>query len=856
MKCNYKKILKQICLIVLLGLILTSCQFPSSGSDDSNKNDKQITQQMLEELKFEDLTVTYDGKPHGVYVNNIYEKYGVTVTYTNNEQTEPGVYKVTAAIINSGVTSCYKNAILTIKKASSELFIETNHTIDLYDNNRSLSYTTNNDTFQTLIILNSSGVNVDLNDLVLPGEYHFEVYLAENKYYKESEHFDIVVKVDDRPFDFSFESKTVTADGEMHKIEIIGELPIGYNVVYENNEGVLDGTYYAIANIFDETDTLVETLRAVLIIENEENEEFSDFLDEFFVSYLEGDQLSVNVYCENPSNFGLEHYDAVWPAFEIFSDEDLQNDLNVFNELLKELQTFEDAPLNDSQEVMYETLRKFFEYNINFYSIEDVIYKEIDYIDQFGGYVADFGTYMEAYSLRTEQEVKDIIDYIESTKIAFPSYLDYLEIRTEKGYALSDFTIESMRTYLEDLIVQGEEYYLKDILLQKIDGLDFLSTSDKVKYKNEIKDAIKECFVVGVTELYNGLENYLGKLSSYKEGYLSKYPDGHTLYRLKLLNLFGYEDMPITNYIEELDAALETSILNIVLAQQTIILEYNVTTYSQLEDIINSANVVNGTPEEMMEYLVEFAKTIVPELETNPDIEIKNMDEASAKVSNAVAYYIKSALDNTGSEHITLNPVQLEYATSTEVLGTLAHEGYPGHLYAYVYSKELELSNLATIMTSTVHAEGWATYVQLKLYEYIKEMSTDRKVDLVMDYLYASQLSSYLLEARLDVGIHFERWGVSQVANYMNKVGYSSDSAEDIYKLLIEMPTEYAAYGYGKLVFINLHNEAKEILGVYYDEIEFNAMLLSKGWTDLEILEKTYHNYMKIKCHELGIAFE
>ena len=83
-------------------------------------------------------------------------------------------------------------------------------------------------------------------------------------------------------------------------------------------------------------------------------------------------------------------------------------------------------------------------------------------------------------------------------------------------------------------------------------------------------------------------------------------------------------------------------------------------------------------------------------------------NEYALKVSNAVAYYMKSALDNTGSEYITLNPVKLGSSTSNDVLGTLAHEGYPGHLYAYVYSKELGLSNIATVMTSTAHGEGWA----------------------------------------------------------------------------------------------------------------------------------------------------
>ena len=136
------------------------------------------------------------------------------------------------------------------------------------------------------------------------------------------------------------------------------------------------------------------------------------------------------------------------------------------------------------------------------------------------------------------------------------------------------------------------------------------------------------------------------------------------------------------------------------------------------------------------------------------------------------------------------------------------------------------------------------------------ERSTDQQFIEVMQYLRANELSSFLLETRIDAGIHLEGWTVEDVADYMDQLGYSSSGAQDIYNLMIEMPSQYAAYGYGKYVFNNLHEEAKKYLGVHYDEIEFNAMLLSKGWTDLGILQDTYNDYMEAKCHELGIEFK
>ena len=86
-------------------------------------------------------------------------------------------------------------------------------------------------------------------------------------------------------------------------------------------------------------------------------------------------------------------------------------------------------------------------------------------------------------------------------------------------------------------------------------------------------------------------------------------------------------------------------------------------------------------------------------------------------------------------------------------------------------------------------------------------------------------------------------------------MGYNSSQAQEIYNLLIETPASYASYGYGKYFFVSLHNEAKQILGNAYDEIEFNAMLLSKGWTSLGELKNTYDSYMAKKCHKYGIPY-
>ena len=847
MQKSIKRLLS-VSLIVVSLFLFVACSEPTPTPTPN-----EITEETLQALVFNDATFEYDGTEKQIFVENPYEEQGVTVSYRNNKNVKPGTYTVSANIKYESITVT-KKAKVTITKASAVLEAEVVQTIYLTDDNFAVEYNLNNDK-QKIVMVNEAGAVVKVSSLTKVGVYKLELYAEENEYYLESNHVKVTFNVIKSQYAIKFDSKEITADGQEHELVIEGTLPTGYTVEYKDNKGIEDGSYYATATIKDDKGEVVEVHNAVLKIENAANEEFDKYLDEFFVAYLEEDQLSVNIFCEDPSKFGLEHYEAEWYTYETFGDDEIEHDLNLFKDMLAELEVFKDEPLNDLQESAYRTVEKFLKYYVEFYSIEDSFFSQILYVDQFGGYVADFGTYMEAYSLRSEVEVQDIVKFIESTKTAFPSYLDFVQDKTEKGYALSDYTIREMRKYLDDILNGEEEYYLTDVLCEKIDGLTFLTDDQKTSYKDQVALAIDEYFIVGVQELYDGLKEYLGKLSKEDEGYYAKYENGADMFVFELENLLGLE-IDVDAYIKEVELAVQSAVDKVIDTQKVIINKYGVQSWSQLESIINKNKIFDGTPEEMVEFLKEFAKEIVPELEKNPDIKIKEMDEASAKVSNAVAYYMKSALDNTASEYITLNPVKLGDSTSNDVLSTLAHEGYPGHLFAYVYSKELGLSNIATVMTSTAHGEGWATYVSTKLFEYAIENSTSDQYKEVMEYLLANELSGHLLETRIDAGIHLQGWTVEDVATYMDDLGYSSSGASDIYNLMIEMPTQYAAYGYGKLFFNNLHNEAKKYLGVHYDEIEFNTMLLSKGWTNLGILQDTYDEYMMAKCHELGIEFK
>ena len=853
-----KKLFKTKILLFVLALFLfTACTakttittIPTTTQTTTTTTQSTGMQAILERLEFAGAEIEYDGEYHSLEITNLPE--GVTVTYKNNKKKSPGNHKVTAVLKYEDIT-VEKYAYLLINKGSSTITAETEQFSYINGGNIKIDYSINHKDHNVIVNITKNGVPVTEKDLYNGGVFNVEIYGEEGKLYKETEHINITFTVSHSKYGLSFTSKEETYDGSEKSIEFKGDVPQGYTVEYTNNIGTETGTYRATAVLKNASGEVVETHYAVLIIENPKNQEFEAYLDEFFVTYLEGDQLTINIFFENPADFGFEHYDATWYTYETMTSEDYVEAVQEFQAYLEELKTFENARLSDLQQVAYNKIYYFLNYYIEYYSIEDVFHKQILYVDQFGGYVADFGTYMEAYELRTETEVQDIVSYITSTSTAFPSYLLFVQEKAEKGYALSDTTINKMIEYLNDISLKAPNYYLVEILEYKINAVDFLSETKKANYINQVKDAVTNHFFPGVNALKAGLEECLGTLKKEDEGYWATYEDGSDLFALELENLLGIDGLTMKDYTKKIEDAFKSYSSKASSAITDIVNKFGIGTYDELYALIEQYPIYEGTPEEMMEYLKEFAKTIVPELETEPVIKIKNMDAATQKVSNAVAYYMKSPLDNTGSEDITLNPSKL--GDANDVLGTLAHEGYPGHLYAYVYSKQLDTHNLVKVMTSTAHAEGWATYVQLALFDYAKASANNDNFSALIDYQYANELAGFLLECRIDLGIHYEGWTVEQVAAFLDKYNYNSDAAQEIYDLLVEIPTQYAAYGYGKIMFYEMHQEAKKVLGNFYDEVEFNEMLHSKGWSRLDELKNTYNEYMANKCHELGLKY-
>ncbi len=651
---------------------------------------------------------------------------------------------------------------------------------------------------------------------------------------------------------FKFESKTYTYSGEEYVLEAVN-IPEGYRAEYTNNKATEKGKYYANCKLYDSNNELVANRYAYLLIDTAPSAEFEEYCDEFFLEYFGDDVQYWNVFTIDPSAFGYVRPDDLevsWYFYEPMTDSDVLETYEYYTGLFNELKKFDTNKLSYNQMLTYEKMYSTLESGCNSYNPET--YEEslmsIEYIDKFGGYVADFCDTIENYNVYTKTDVLDMISYTKSTDEAFLSYVNFVKDRYDAGYAYSEFTINEMCSYLDDIIADGQEFYLYTLVENKINS----STIDEALKEgliSEFKAALSDDFLVGVNQLKTELSGLVGTYTTAEEGYFQNYgEDAKALYKAMLESRLGYDEIDVDEYF----ATLETWVTDSLAEVNAILAKYqrwnNSSKYQK--DAKEFLRYVNGqkfltslrTPEDMIEYLKHFSKTIVGSLDSEPEIGFKYMDDSVAKRTNTVAYYRKSPLDGDKHESITLNGNMLS-KDYDEMLLTIAHEGYPGHLYEYVNSKELGLSNLITVATNTGHGEGWAMYVEICLLNYIGSTAS-LGANLYCQYTLFNQLFGYFLNAYLDCAVNYYGWDLAKVKNYFENNELNVDAAQDFYRTLIEMPTVYSAYGYGLGTFLTIHSNAKTQLGDEYDEISFNAYIMSEGWAGLQRTTELAQEYI------------
>ena len=193
------------------------------------------------------------------------------------------------------------------------------------------------------------------------------------------------------------------------------------------------------------------------------------------------------------------------------------------------------------------------------------------------------------------------------------------------------------------------------------------------------------------------------------------------------------------------------------------------------------------------------------------------------------AFYMIPAIDNTSENVIYINNGHL--TDNLSLFTTLAHEGYPGHLYQNVYYASLHPNPIRCVLNYGGYTEGWATYSEMMSY-YFSTLTKEQAT------LFQRNSSVILgLYALADMGIHYDGWKLADAAAFFHTYGITDDAIiEDIYDLIIADPANYLKYYIGYLEFLELKKNAVDKWGDNFTQMQFHKAVLDVGPASFDVI--------------------
>lgn len=561
-------------------------------------------------------------------------------------------------------------------------------------------------------------------------------------------------------------------------------------------------------NIFDTNnyDNDVEQIISGLSSETD-NEEFGHYIDKLFTEAVSTDTLTLHSYLQHPENYGISGYDVTLGRYETDS---LDNTSEIAEEL-NALKSFDRTTLSKKQQITYDELMIYFENELEY---SDLYFFNTDLCTTTGFHV-QFPLILAEYTFLEEKDVKEYIQILEDSDAFFQSMADYETLRSQNGYFMEDSLATQIVDECKNFVSSASNGYLITTFDEKIDALSGISDTAKAAYKAANAKAVEEHLLKGYNILIDALTKLIG--TNKYQGGLSNYPNGDKYFQYLLNHSLGWSKT-IAQYDSLVDAYIRT---NLTTMQSLMAMD------SSLTEKFDSFTFSMTEPKTI---LADLKTKIQKDFPQGPDVsyDIKYITEALQDSVSPAMYFIPQ-LDNLQANSIYINPAG---TSGSQLYPTLAHEGYPGHLYQTTYFANSNPDLIRYLIAPDGFVEGWATYCELFSYAYADTGNT--MLNSLAQANYATILCLY---AKCDIGINAHGWTANDVYAYISEYGFTKkDVADEMYKEMVSNPGNYCKYVLGWIGFSELKKEAQTQLGSAFSNLDFHKYILDMGAVPFDML--------------------
>ena len=535
------------------------------------------------------------------------------------------------------------------------------------------------------------------------------------------------------------------------------------------------------------------------------DQQFRTFTRSLFQTEVSANTISLHYTLRSPSDYGIADIPATYGSL---SSDPVAAKASVRN-VLSSLQEFDPGTLSSENALTFKILDTYLKNA--FTGTDYLLYQEP--LGPVSGIHTQLPVLLSEYSFYDTQDVETYLALLKETPSYFDSVIQFEQKKAASGLFMPDYQADSVLDTCQSFIDMGKENYLVSTFNERIASLDLLPENKKDSFQKENMKLVTE-------EIYPAYQNLITAIKSLKgkgmnEQGLSHFPYGKKYYEYLVRQTTGCNES-----ISRLRLMTRAQILEDLSAMQKILFP--------ADAALTQASVLEQTsPDSMLDDLRSKITDTFPEI-PDVDFQVKYVPESMQDYLSP-AFYMIPAIDNLTENVIYINNGQT--ASGLNLYTTLAHEGYPGHLYQTVYFSASEPDPIRSILDFGGYVEGWATYAEMMSYYLAPLPKTEASL--------LQKNSSVILGlyALADMGIHYDGWSVTDTVRFFSDYGINDANAvQSVYELIIGSPANYLKYYIGYLKFYELKKEMADTLGNQFSQKEFHRAILDVGPAPFEIV--------------------
>ena len=553
---------------------------------------------------------------------------------------------------------------------------------------------------------------------------------------------------------------------------------------------------------------------------------FASICKEMALDSLTNNPFELHYTIAYPEKMGLESLTSDLIPFH--SDYYAQSK-KVWNEWAESMKRIIPTRLNAEETFLYEQLSRHIDLQLK--SLEFPFYENP--LACSGGVHSQLPILLAEYALRSKADIENYFTLLSQVPAYLSGLAEYAACQEANGIYIFQGNIQEIQTQCLELFpadqLQSNSHFLQTSFHARLQNLveqNIITSAETADYEARNNTLL----IHDLAPAYEALATSVGTLKGTPTlAGLSAYPQGKEYYSLLLAANTGSDKSvgEIKTMLYERYDMLYQAYINL--------LQKN--TYVQNWDF-----PIDGHSQ-MLEHLYAQSQNAFPALsqitgDTTQQVQLKTVDGILASMS-APAFYMTPPIDANDEHTIYINPdVEME---SLDLYTTLAHEGFPGHLYQTVYSQTaLEQAGVPLIRQLLYYGgftEGWAVYAELYSYDFIMNSCEAKLMDTLLLSRYNREIQLCLCSI-LDIFIHYEGATLQDVEALLATLGLNASSAVPVYEAICDAPANYPKYYVGYLEILELKETAKELWAENYSDYTFHEWLLETGPGDFGSLEQ------------------